>query len=674
MATRYSYSLRHQTSLAAGGLLVLIVFSGCIGLGLAQRRQQQARLLALLHAQERSAWEVTRAAEELAQVKRLGQRVADDRLDAVRERLNHLAQSFQVFERGGELVAGDGRAVRVEAAEELMGRQLRAIRDWIALYQGHLQAVFSEASTGSVEPPADGDQETIRYGRELRKAVQGLAVGAESQFLDALVRAGAVQLALMLIGILVFFAAIWLHRSLVTVPLHRMVDAIQVMQRMQRWATLPVRHANELGVVVSAFNQLAEQVADQQRRLREHVVELQRVNVELEQLTNVKDDFLMTINHQLRTPLTPILEGIELLGEQVVGPLSEQQLALVGMMEENASRLADLVDGALNLSLLKSGRRPLQRRPADLAALLSRAQGKWTVIAKSRTIRLSCPALPPVYMDEEAIGELVDHLVHNALRHAPEGSEVAIEASARETSVQCSVSDQGPGLSAQQVDRLFEPFIHVHTPDAPGSEGSGLGLAFCRQVIERHHGTIRAASSGGRGTRVTIELPVASPHFLLEDAYRGAKEEAEYERGRLAVLLVAPAHRRDQRGAGGATRRDADSTPGTSSAQAAGAETAELMSRTQDLLSRNTHRGDRLVRVDDGTLAIVAVTDRAGLEAMVARLRAVLGGAGLPVRVGCTLHPDDGDNVDRLLEVARERLLDGDGTDGGGAGPARSAR
>jgi len=422
-----------------------------------------------------------------------------------------------------------------------------------------------------------------------------------------------------------------LLRRSVTVPLHRIAESITAMRRSGRLVKLPVTQANELGVVAEGFNQLAGQVEEQKQRLRSHIIELQRVNLELDRLANLKDDFLTTINHQLRTPLTAIIEGVELLQDGAMGMLATDQLQLVQAMDRNAIRLASLIEDVLDLSLLKSGRRPLQPAPGDLGALLRQAQAAWQAAAQSRKLAVNCGELPQVYMDAEAIRDVMDHLLRNALRHAPDHSDVEIAASCTNDGlVEVSVRDHGPGIAAEGLARLFQPFVHVQAPEAPGSQGSGLGLAFCRQVIERHRGTIRAESAEGAGTTFTFTLPVASTRFVFQEACRLAREEAEYEDGQFGLVLVLPAS----------------------------ANAGNAIAQAGELLRHNTHRGDQFVWLDSQSLVIVAVTGQPGLEMMVERLRRLLESAHLEVRLGVALFPRDGGDADHLLGAARAHLIE----------------
>ena len=196
--------------------------------------------------------------------------------------------------------------------------------------------------------------------------------------------------------------------------------------------------------------------------------------------------------------------------------------------------------------------------------------------------------------------------------------------------IEVSVRDHGPGLSAEQIAKLFQPFVHIQTPDAPGSQGSGLGLAFCRQIIERHRGHIRAESSPASGTTVAFDLSRALPSVIFDHACQNARDKAQHEHGQFGLLLVTPAH--------SATRAP-----------------SELLHQAYTVLRRSTHRGDQFVWVDDRTFAIIAVTDQAGLSAMVNRLSDVLNQAQLEVTFGMALSPPDGTSPEQLLEVARSR-------------------
>jgi len=615
----HRHGFRQQVDLIGGILLCLVAWAGCLSLGLVQHQRNAARLLRTLGEQERLVEEVTRAADGFILERVRRQAVDADRLAAVREGLARLAGNLRALESNRTLPLQEG-----------LPRQFTEALAQVDRYAHLLDEALRAAPAADLDSYTAWRRRFAEAGSTLRTLLQALKAGVEHGSWAAILRVSGLQLALMIGGILCFLASVLFLRQALTIPLHRMAEQIGAMQQTGRLVKLPVVHQNELGVLAAGFNHLAAQVEEQKRRLREHIVELQRVNAEFDQLANIKDDFLTTVNHQLRTPLTAIVEGVGLLRDGAMGTLTDDQQSLVAMMSGHARQLVGLVESVLDLSMLKSGRRPLNRQARDLAEVLRRVKAAWEPEAHSRTIRLACGALPQVYMDAEAVEDVLHHLLRNALRYAPERSEVVMEVDRRDGVIEVSVADRGPGLSSEEVERIFQPFVHLDTPQAPGSEGNGLGLAFCRQVIERHRGDIRVTSSKGAGTAVTFTLPIASPQFLLEDACRLAQEEAEYDDGQFGLCLVVP--------------------------EAEGEEPVGLMQRAEVALRQHTHRGDRFVRLDEQTLAIVAVTDAAGLAMMVKRLHALLQSEAIAVRLATAMYPADGRQAQALIDAARRKI------------------
>ena len=618
--TRRSYSMRQRLDLVTGILVLLIGLAGSVALELAQRQRADAILTQALHEEERVVYELSALAQRSVGDQTEPVVTAAGRLATFHDGVSRLEEDLRILQTGGTLRLSDGRILRVRAVRgRWVEQNLQGVLAW-------LRAARQAASSDELAAM----QEAFRQrGHELRTLLGGLAAAVESQAVDQVVRMSLWQLLLMGAGIGLFLFSILLLRRLVTTPLHRMADGITAMRASGRLVKLPVLERNELGTVAEGFNELAQQVEEQKARLRDHIVELQRVNAELDQLAHVKDDFLATVNHQLRTPLTTLVEGIELMRDGAIGPLSEEQMAMVRTMDENGNRLTTLVEDILDLIMLRSGRRPLARQPGDAGALLRRCQTIWQSVSSARTISLACGNLPQVYIDPQAVGEVMDHLLRNALRHAPEHSEVTVTSRIHDGFVEVAVKDHGPGMSSEQMKLLFQPFTHIQTPDAPGSQGNGLGLAFCRQVIERHRGKIWAQSFEGQGTTVTFTLPVASPYFLFQEACETAGETASFEGGQFALLMVHP-------------EGDGPAQP--------------LMDDAAAVLRKNTHRNDTFVRLDERTLAILAVTDRPGLSAMVQRLQKILADAALHLRIGTALSPYEGTSPEQLLAHARQSL------------------
>jgi signal transduction histidine kinase len=600
----------------AGVLLLAVTIAGTAALHLANEQRRTAVLLNALHDQERLVYRLAGLAQRALTEQLEAQASSPERASDFQAGLAALDANLRALQVGGSVRLIDGESLRVPPARDVLVHQhLTAARRWLA---PHVSA------NGSWPALLGAQRALLQQGEELQTYLRGLVAAAEHVAFGDVFSASRGLLLLMVGSLGLFVFGILLLRRLVTTPLHRMADMIEAMLQGGRLVKLPVGAHNELGIVSEGFNRLTMQAEEQKRRLREHIVDLQRANAELDQLAHVKDDFLMTINHQLRTPLTSVVQGIELLRDGATGEVPSSQRDLLSAMEENAQRLTNLIDEVLDLTMLRSGRRPLDRVPAALGPVLRRAQLTWQPVAEQRTIRLAVPDLPNVHMDAGAVGEVLDHLLRNALRHAPAGSDILVEARAADGQVEVAVRDHGRGMSRQQLEQLFQPFVHVHTPDAPGAQGSGLGLAFCRQVIERHRGTIRADAQEGQGMTVTFTLPVASPTFLLEEACHVAEEAREGELGEFGLLVaVCP---------------------------------PDALARAEQVLRGNTHRGDAFVPVDAQTLAVVAVTDRAGFGAMVNRLRGIIREVQLPVQFGTAVYPLDGTTPAELLAAARANV------------------
>ncbi len=595
-----SYSLRHRLDVVAGVLLLAVAGAGITGLQDTVRQREAAIYLRALHEEERT---VSAAALLVISDSESAATEVRSLLQDAERRLGTLLGGGALDLDGTPLMVGPGRGARLAA-------HLQRARDWIA----------ATGTQVDLRP-----QELAARLREVQAHLQAAARAADRDAMAERVRAGWIQLVMILLATGCFLLGVAWLRRLVTTPLHRMADMIEEMLRTGRLIKLPVGARNELGIVSEGFNRLTVQAEEQKRRLREHIVELQRVNMELDQLAHVKDDFLMTINHQLRTPLTSVVEGIELVREEVGDSLSAGQREIMVTMDDNARRLAQLVDSMLDLQMLQSGRRPLSRRAASVQPVLQRVLATWQPVAEQRIIRLTAGALPEVYADPGAVGEVLDHLLRNALRHGPKGSVVDIQAQVSGEEVTVTVRDYGPGLTPEQLDKLFQPFVHVHTPDAPGRDGSGLGLAFCRQIVERHRGRIAAEVPPDGGLAVRFTLPVATPGFLFREACEQAQETAE--QGHFGVLLV------DTSGPAG--------------------------ERVHQHLRANTHHGDAFVALEDGCLAIVAATDAAGFEAMQRRLRQVLEQAEVSCAMGAAHSARAGAAPEALRAAAQAALAGG---------------
>jgi two-component system, OmpR family, sensor kinase len=224
--------------------------------------------------------------------------------------------------------------------------------------------------------------------------------------------------------------------------------------------------------------------------------------------------FVADASHELRTPLTSI-RGFAELYRQVADKDPEQAKKLVGRIEEEAARMGLLVEDLLLLARLDA-ERPLEPVELELRVIANDAVTAARAVAPDREIALEIPdGTGPVHVwaDESRLRQVVGNLMTNALTHTPAGTPVRLVLRRDRDQAVIEVEDQGPGLSEEQVQRIFERFYRADTARtrrAAGSSGSGLGLAIVAALVKAHSGTVEVESVPGKGATFRVRLPIHS--------------------------------------------------------------------------------------------------------------------------------------------------------------------
>ena len=226
-----------------------------------------------------------------------------------------------------------------------------------------------------------------------------------------------------------------------------------------------------------------------------------------------KNAFIADVTHELRTPLTVIKGTVETLADGAIDDLDGRG-RLLNSLGKESNRMIRLVNNLLTLTRADASALKLNLQTMDLVeaarerclALESLASNKdlhLKVLSSTQTEKTSWR----VMADPDRISQVLDNILDNAIRHAPGGSTITIEFIKDPNLVQCSISDQGPGIASEHLPFIFERFYRVETARDRNSGGSGLGLAIARSLIEAQGGTIRADSSVSTGTRIIFQLP-----------------------------------------------------------------------------------------------------------------------------------------------------------------------
>jgi two-component system phosphate regulon sensor histidine kinase PhoR len=236
------------------------------------------------------------------------------------------------------------------------------------------------------------------------------------------------------------------------------------------------------------------------------------------EIERMKQDFISSVSHELRTPLTSIIAYTETI-IQDCGMPGHTREQFLGIIEEEGRRLANLIEGLLEISRLESGAIKILREPVDIAVLVRRVLRSLKPLADAKNVRLELDVdevLAELPGDEGKLLSVVTNLVNNAIKFTPEAGRVRVSVRNQDDHMLIRVSDTGAGIPKQALGRVFDAFYRV-----PGSaeqiQGTGLGLAIVERIVRLHNGRIQVQSEPNEGTTFSVYLPLA-PDCAAEPA------------------------------------------------------------------------------------------------------------------------------------------------------------
>jgi PAS domain S-box-containing protein len=248
------------------------------------------------------------------------------------------------------------------------------------------------------------------------------------------------------------------------------------------------------------------------RRVGERTAELTAANAELTRALRARDEFLAMMSHELRTPLTSILGLSESLQLLAYGPLTEKQVKSLRTIHTSGEHLLTLITDVLDLAKIGAGKLELQ---LDLVAVEETCQAALRLIApqaskKNLQVTFNFDrTVAALYADARRLKQMLINLLGNAVKFTPPGGAIGLEVAgnAERQAAHFTVWDNGVGISANHLQRLFKPFVQVDSSLSRRYEGAGLGLALTRRLAELHGGGVSVESAEGQGSRFTIALP-----------------------------------------------------------------------------------------------------------------------------------------------------------------------
>ncbi|MBT4074445.1 MAG: GAF domain-containing sensor histidine kinase [Chloroflexi bacterium] len=245
---------------------------------------------------------------------------------------------------------------------------------------------------------------------------------------------------------------------------------------------------------------------------RERTLILDHENRELQRISEAKSQFLTTVTHELKTPLTSITAFTNILLKNRQGSLTEKDLSQLVVIRRNNRRLKNLIDNLLDLSQIDQDGLSLTPSEFDAGDLLNEIVDSFTPItdAKSQTITASAPGKPVgVRADRDRISQVMTNLLNNASKYSPNGSEITIAARRWRNRLYLSVTDHGIGIATEDHKSLFGLFFRADNEETRSVPGTGIGLYIVKTIIDLHDGKIEAKATPEGGTTIEFYIPGA---------------------------------------------------------------------------------------------------------------------------------------------------------------------
>ncbi|MCL2364155.1 MAG: cell wall metabolism sensor histidine kinase WalK [Defluviitaleaceae bacterium] len=301
-------------------------------------------------------------------------------------------------------------------------------------------------------------------------------------------------IALLIVPLAWFFLADTLTKPIVLMARYmRRVNADEL-------PTLPVKSKDEIGILTQNFNDMSEEI-------RRHLEEQS-------QLDNMRKEFVANVSHELRTPLTGIRTYTETLIDGAMED-PETSRAFLEIIDEEAKRMSALVTDLLELSRLDSNRKEAeQKEEIDVLGLLRLTVRQCQVLAdaKSQTIIFEDSEAPCMIMaNANRINQVMHNVLSNAIKYSPNDKTVHVRIETDDTHHRITVRDEGIGIPAESLARIFERFYRVDKARSRAMGGTGLGLAIAKEIMEEYGGTIRAESTPDVGTTMILSFKRAEP-------------------------------------------------------------------------------------------------------------------------------------------------------------------
>ena len=289
----------------------------------------------------------------------------------------------------------------------------------------------------------------------------------------------------LLVGLLgSMFLAHTMHR-----PLRELTKGIRSIPQRGLRTPIPIFSKDEFGELAKAFNEMADRLGQEEQ---------------------MRSDFISMLSHETRTPLTSIRESVNLIADEVMGPISDKQKRFLLIASAEIERITELLNHLMQVSRMEAGVLDVTLRPLDPLPLISSSVYRLTPAAEAKGVKIltQADALPLVMGDPDHLQQVLLNLMGNAIKFSSSGSEIVVKAvpDAIKGQVKFSVSDNGPGIPEQEQSFVFQKYYRA-SGIKDEVDGVGLGLSISKHIVEAHGGLIWVQSRVGQGCTFGFSVP-----------------------------------------------------------------------------------------------------------------------------------------------------------------------
>jgi PAS domain S-box-containing protein len=238
----------------------------------------------------------------------------------------------------------------------------------------------------------------------------------------------------------------------------------------------------------------------------------------IKKMEHMKDDFISTVSHELRTPLTIIKESINIVMKEYTGPLNQVQKETLLIGKRNVDRLSRLINDVLDIQKLQFDGFSMNLVAADINQIALDTETNMRTILTEKGLELKTdldPDIPLVMVDKDRIMQVFMNLINNAIKFTNNGFILIKTERWNKDFAKVMIQDTGIGIAKEDIDKLFHRFSQIESKDHPKHGSTGLGLAICKEIIEKHHGKIWVESESGRGSTFIFTLPFSVEKEML---------------------------------------------------------------------------------------------------------------------------------------------------------------